>query len=593
MESKDFDLVKLIENNEMTRLSKNYHSELINKIREKFSESQQRIFVGSFYCYLNYDANKDFVIDLDTVWEWVGFNKKSDCKRILDKYFVERIDYKREIPRSIREENFAAEISAAKTENRGGHNREMIMLTVNAFKKLCLRARTEKADEVHDYFIKLEAIFHELLEKETSELRMQLTAQDTRTNSRIKSKEEKIIDQFQDGEMCIYIADIGVHDEERYIKFGESNELRRRISDHRNNFKEFGFELIAAYRVVNSKKFEKLLKNESIIKYRRRNLTVKKHNYTELVMVDNTFTIEDLDNLIKDLVKKHCSIEAVEYEYNFKKLEIDLKKEEEKTKQDEIAFRQIEIQEKTKQMEMEVRLLELKLQQSNPSTLQPVLTQPVKAKEQKPKPQVSTPTIQQPTVTQFTSGLLTTTLTDLLEKSKLSKVTLLTILQHLETKYSDPKLKSAGYGHYHGFSLEFKKEVEECIKSVYGLQAIKNNGSIYYLGLRLAGYTSLFPVTVYRDFVNEKIDIIDESIRYEKIPPGMFKYKAQLDTLMDLFEVFTVNSVPMFSIRCSTGFTTMYKREFIEMICKICDVKEPSYTAKTVKFFNGIVIKQV
>ena len=37
---------------------------------------QQKLFVSSFYCYLNYDKNKDFVIDLDNVWKWLGFSNK-------------------------------------------------------------------------------------------------------------------------------------------------------------------------------------------------------------------------------------------------------------------------------------------------------------------------------------------------------------------------------------------------------------------------------------------------------------------------------------------------------------------------------------
>ena len=33
-----------------------------------------------------------------------------------------------------------------------GLNKETISLTVNAFKKFCLKAGTKKADEIHDYY---------------------------------------------------------------------------------------------------------------------------------------------------------------------------------------------------------------------------------------------------------------------------------------------------------------------------------------------------------------------------------------------------------------------------------------------------------
>ena len=59
------DIVKLIEKNPITRLSKNYQNNLINKIKSKFSEGQQQLFVASFFCYLNYNSKNEFIIDLD------------------------------------------------------------------------------------------------------------------------------------------------------------------------------------------------------------------------------------------------------------------------------------------------------------------------------------------------------------------------------------------------------------------------------------------------------------------------------------------------------------------------------------------------
>jgi phage anti-repressor protein len=50
-----------------------------------------------------------------------------------------------------------------------GMNKEQIMLTVNTFKKFCLKANTKKADEIHDYYIKLEELLHETVEEETNE----------------------------------------------------------------------------------------------------------------------------------------------------------------------------------------------------------------------------------------------------------------------------------------------------------------------------------------------------------------------------------------------------------------------------------------
>ena len=88
------DIVKLIEKNPITRLSKDYQNKLINKIKEKFTEGQQHLFVSSFFCYLNYNSKNEFIIDLDNVWKWIGFSRKDPAKVVLDKNFIKDVDYK-------------------------------------------------------------------------------------------------------------------------------------------------------------------------------------------------------------------------------------------------------------------------------------------------------------------------------------------------------------------------------------------------------------------------------------------------------------------------------------------------------------------
>ena len=56
-----FDIVDLIENNPITRLSTTYQNKLLTKIKTKFTENEQQMFVASFYGFLNYDSKTDFV----------------------------------------------------------------------------------------------------------------------------------------------------------------------------------------------------------------------------------------------------------------------------------------------------------------------------------------------------------------------------------------------------------------------------------------------------------------------------------------------------------------------------------------------------
>ena len=176
-------IAHLIEKNSMTRLSKDYENRFLMKIKETFNENQQQLFVASFYCFLNYDKKHDFVIDFDNVWKWLGFSRKDNGKAVLRKHFTVDIDYQviKAAPESsgaaFEDNEPAPEIEGA-SQNFGGagSNKETIMFSVNTFKKFCLKAGTKKADEVHDYYIKLEELLQDTVEEESNELRKQLTA---------------------------------------------------------------------------------------------------------------------------------------------------------------------------------------------------------------------------------------------------------------------------------------------------------------------------------------------------------------------------------------------------------------------------------
>ena len=140
------DIVNLIESNPITKLTGNYQSKLVEKVKNNFTNYEQQLFLSSFYCYLKYDTKNDFVIDLDNVWKWLGFQQKYHAKYLLEKQFVINNNYKIVAP----------EASGAQKNVRGGHNKEIIMLNVDTFKRMCLKAGTKKADEIHkDYEILL------------------------------------------------------------------------------------------------------------------------------------------------------------------------------------------------------------------------------------------------------------------------------------------------------------------------------------------------------------------------------------------------------------------------------------------------------
>ena len=84
----------MIDKTPLTKLSGSYNNRLLQRIKDHFTESQQQLFVTSFYCYLNYNQTTDFVIDLDNLWKWLGFSQKAAAKKVLEKHFNINVDYK-------------------------------------------------------------------------------------------------------------------------------------------------------------------------------------------------------------------------------------------------------------------------------------------------------------------------------------------------------------------------------------------------------------------------------------------------------------------------------------------------------------------
>ena len=172
----ELNIVELIEKNPISKLSNSYNNKLLCALKNNFTSYEQQLFVSSFYCYLNYDKNTEFVIDLDNVWKWLGFSQKINILRLLEKNFMLDNDYKNLALDSSKlnyqkEEKLENEIY---NKQNGGQNKQTILLTIKCFKSLCLKAQTKKAAEIHEYYMKMEEVLHKIIEEETDELRLQL-----------------------------------------------------------------------------------------------------------------------------------------------------------------------------------------------------------------------------------------------------------------------------------------------------------------------------------------------------------------------------------------------------------------------------------
>ena len=304
----ELNIVELIEKNPISKLSKVYNNKLINKIKDNFNGFESQLFVSSFYCYLNYDKNIDFVVDLDNIWKWLGFQQKYHAKTVLEKHFRLDIDYKTALATSgtVSEEAYI--------KQNGGQNKQTILLTIKCFKSLCLKAQTKKAGEIHEYYMKMEDVLHQIVEEETDELRLQLEQKENiilekdialKNSKKEKQRavEQAIIIQFPLNTECIYFGTIDNTNDtnEKLIKFGHTNDLATRILDHRKKY--INFNLVEAFRVQNKVEIENLIKTYPKIKRQIRSIQLNGKNKTEIIAYDSTnFTIDKLTKHIKDII---------------------------------------------------------------------------------------------------------------------------------------------------------------------------------------------------------------------------------------------------------------------------------------------------
>jgi hypothetical protein len=291
--SNSLNIVELIEQNPITLLSSTYQNKLLHKIKERFTNEEQQMFIASFYCYLN--CKNEFIIDLDNIWKWLGFNQKVKAKVLLENHFKINIDYIKLLSHEGKQSSHI----------KGGHNKETFMLNIKTFKKYCLKAGTKKADEIHEYYIKLEETLQEVIQEESNELKIQLEQKEQQleniTHDKEKIREKTLMEQFPNNTQCVYygIIDNLSDKNEKLIKYGNSNNLKNRVIKHKDTYSNFI--LINAFKVDNKLQIENALKENKIFSERQRNITLGNKKYIELLNIEG-ISFTELDKIIKGII---------------------------------------------------------------------------------------------------------------------------------------------------------------------------------------------------------------------------------------------------------------------------------------------------
>ncbi len=273
------------------------------RIQQEFTDSQQKLFLSSFYCYLNYDYRNDFVINLEDVWKWLGFSRIDHGKRLILRHFIKDKDYIISVVSDKADVYFPPTSGKSKV----GRKKETVLMNIITFKKLCLKSGTKKADEIHDYFIKLEEITHTVLSEETRELQNQLLVRDNKIkkieSDNLLHKHDLILKEYSDNvSNIVYIIRVASIDNKYVVKIGESRcGLAGRYAEHRKKYPECT--ILDCFRVKRSNDFEHFL-HSSLREHLYKNLDGHEKE-KELFLVGEKLSYNYILNLINDNIKNY------------------------------------------------------------------------------------------------------------------------------------------------------------------------------------------------------------------------------------------------------------------------------------------------
>jgi len=104
-------------------------------------------------------TSDDFIISLDDIWHFLGYNQKAKAKRVIEEHFILNKDYKiignQYIDKTIKSK-----------QCRGGHNKEKIVMNLKTYNLFCLKSNTPFAHKIQEYYLGLEQMVIKTLDDE-------------------------------------------------------------------------------------------------------------------------------------------------------------------------------------------------------------------------------------------------------------------------------------------------------------------------------------------------------------------------------------------------------------------------------------------
>ena len=171
---------------------------LIKLIKETFNNDDMKLFELNYKIYKSNKNNlDDFIINLDEIYEWIGFKQKCHAKRLLEKKDSDNISIF-----EINKDYIIKQFLSSKGE-KSGRPMNKILLTIDCFKMYCLTAATTQSKKIYKYYIKMETIITKYIENKHNEI--------IENNKKILEEKNKIIEdnikQIEDKDKQLELKD--------------------------------------------------------------------------------------------------------------------------------------------------------------------------------------------------------------------------------------------------------------------------------------------------------------------------------------------------------------------------------------------------
>jgi phage anti-repressor protein len=179
---------------------------------ENFLKTYSKVpneFINDFFRISkeSYEDN-EFKIDIEIIAKWLNI-RKDNLKRILIKNFNEGVDYIIEKKKFLRD------------KKSGSTYKDIILLTPDCFKELCMLSSTPKAKEVRLYYLQIEKLIRKYNKKIQDDLYKKIG---------ILKKNQKPTISKKSG--VIYILEAFDTDKENLHKIGKTSDLKKRLEQY-------------------------------------------------------------------------------------------------------------------------------------------------------------------------------------------------------------------------------------------------------------------------------------------------------------------------------------------------------------------------